>query len=225
MHVGGTFYLANVAPSPRWAIFTETNRPWIANPPDPITAPWGEAVAFSGAVAHGYQASFHWLRNGEPLSDGMTPYGSRILGSSTEMLTILDAGFDDEASYQLVATTDGGSDTSSAAGLTIESTTDAPGTKLPLGSAFLGLLPNPTRDGSVLSFRLSSPQEQVQVRVLDVNGRLVRLLQPEARPAGVHQLRWDGRDDQGRAVSTGLYFVTLEAGGNRLGMKRLAIVR
>ena len=47
------------------------------------------------------------------------------------------------------------------------------------------------------------------VRVFDVHGRVVRTLRAGAIEAGVHAVRWDGRDDAGHVVAAGVYFVRL----------------
>jgi flagellar hook assembly protein FlgD len=50
------------------------------------------------------------------------------------------------------------------------------------------------------------------VEVFDVAGRRVRSLFRGALEAGVHEHTWDGRDDRGRFVGTGVYVVVVRAG-------------
>jgi flagellar hook assembly protein FlgD len=45
--------------------------------------------------------------------------------------------------------------------------------------------------------------------VIDVSGRVVRTLATGPGAEGRHQYRWDGGDDQGRAVAPGVYFYRL----------------
>jgi flagellar hook assembly protein FlgD len=45
-----------------------------------------------------------------------------------------------------------------------------------------------------------------------VSGRLVRTLVDEHRAAGRYQVQWNGLDDGGRAVSSGVYFYRMQAG-------------
>jgi len=82
---------------------------------------------------------------------------------------------------------------------------------LRLSAAF----PNPFNPVTTIGFEL--PQEQhVQLSIFGVDGRLVKTLVSEARPAGSRQVFWTGVDDGGRAVASGTYIYRLEAGGTRL---------
>ena len=67
--------------------------------------------------------------------------------------------------------------------------------------------PNPARGATTLGFTLPAEGE-ARLEVLDVTGRVVRS-QRETLAAGAHTWRWDGRDANGAACSTGLYLVRL----------------
>jgi serine protease len=49
--------------------------------------------------------------------------------------------------------------------------------------------------------------------VYDLAGRVVRRLMDEVVPAGRQEASWDGKDDRGRQVSSGVYLVRLVATG------------
>ena len=55
--------------------------------------------------------------------------------------------------------------------------------------------------------------EQTELFVHDLIGRRVRTLQRGSLAAGLHQFEWNGRDDSGRRVPAGVYFVTLDGPG------------
>jgi len=55
----------------------------------------------------------------------------------------------------------------------------------------------------------------VDVRIHDIRGAVVRRLADGRLDAGVHRLPWDGRDEGGHRVPAGVYFVSAAAGGNR----------
>jgi hypothetical protein len=69
--------------------------------------------------------------------------------------------------------------------------------------------PNPFVTSTAVVFDL--PQAaRVEVIVHDANGGAVRrLADGTSFPAGTHHVRWDGRDDFGREVESGTYFVRL----------------
>jgi len=76
--------------------------------------------------------------------------------------------------------------------------------------------PNPLRAGQTMVFQLSSgpaPVHGAALRVLDAQGRIVRRLWSGDLGATMMRTAWDGRDEDGRYVSPGLYFAHLEAAG------------
>ncbi len=72
--------------------------------------------------------------------------------------------------------------------------------------------PNPFNPETSIHFSLPHAT-LVQLKVFGVDGRMVRTLVEGRMPAGHHETTWDGRDRQGAAVSSGMYFFRLEAGG------------
>ena len=71
---------------------------------------------------------------------------------------------------------------------------------------------NPARDGA--RFQLATPRTMtVRLALYDAEGRRVRVLTNGALSAGTRSLRWEGDDDAGRALPSGLYFARLEADG------------
>lgn len=73
--------------------------------------------------------------------------------------------------------------------------------------------PNPLRRSAVLEFALARDGD-VSLRLYDAGGRRVRTLVSGARPAGTHRAVWDGLDDAGRRLPSGLYFLRLASGGD-----------
>jgi hypothetical protein len=86
---------------------------------------------------------------------------------------------------------------------------DAPGA-LPL--ALAAPRPNPFRASTTLRYSLSRAA-RVTLRIHDLAGRTVRVIDEGSRAAGAHQLDWDGRDDAGREARSGTYFVRLTVDG------------
>lgn len=90
-------------------------------------------------------------------------------------------------------------------------------------SRLLGAVPNPTRQASRIFFQLAE-SGNVNLRVYNSAGQLVRTLVESSLPAGEHALSWDGRDDSGRDVAAGVYYYRMSARGFN-GTGRLTVVR
>jgi hypothetical protein len=72
--------------------------------------------------------------------------------------------------------------------------------------------PNPFSPETQIAFDLPKAGP-VELVIYSVNGRLIRRLVKDARPAGRHTASWDGRDDAGEKVGSGVYFYQLTATG------------
>jgi len=83
--------------------------------------------------------------------------------------------------------------------------------------------PNPFSAATVLRFQV--PQRvRVTLKAYDVVGRLVRTLLDEYRDPGVHALVWDGADNEGHPVMSGLYFYRFDIPGYTES-RRMVLVR
>jgi len=74
-------------------------------------------------------------------------------------------------------------------------------------------VPNPFSGGTRIAFALPAPAE-VDLRIFDAAGRLVRTLATGPLAAGRHEVEWDGADARGRAAPSGRYLLRLRAGGS-----------
>jgi flagellar hook assembly protein FlgD len=68
------------------------------------------------------------------------------------------------------------------------------------------------------------PEARVLLAVYDVGGRAVRTLVDGTREGGSHVARWDGRDDRGLDVSSGVYFCRIEI-GTWSSVRKIVLVR
>ena len=69
--------------------------------------------------------------------------------------------------------------------------------------------PNPFNPETEIRFTLAVAGS-VRLAVFDVTGRRIAVLAEGVRAAGAHHVAWQGRDDAGRAVPSGSYYVRLE---------------
>ncbi len=91
--------------------------------------------------------------------------------------------------------------------------------------ALLPARPNPFSDGTALRFVLPE-SGQVRLGVYDLRGRLLRrILEPGERlEAGEHHRAWNGRDQDGNRLASGVYFIKLEW-GDRQATRKLLLLR
>ncbi|MFQ5584846.1 MAG: tetratricopeptide repeat protein, partial [Calditrichia bacterium] len=76
--------------------------------------------------------------------------------------------------------------------------------------------PNPFNPQTQIRFALPQ-QANVKLTIYDVSGRQVRTLVNENMPAGYHTAVWNGRNDNGAQVGTGVYFYHITAGDPSTG--------
>jgi len=81
-------------------------------------------------------------------------------------------------------------------------------------SRLQGNAPNPFNPSTAIRFELAQAG-RTELRVYDVRGRLVRTLVDGTLVEGAHVAQWDGRNDAGTAVASGVYLVEMVAGGIR----------
>ncbi|MDH4337715.1 MAG: HYR domain-containing protein [Candidatus Krumholzibacteria bacterium] len=78
-------------------------------------------------------------------------------------------------------------------------------------TAFSSVHPNPFNPQTTVGYTLAGPA-RVRIAIYDVRGSLVRLLVDASQPAGSHNAVWNGVDDSGRSLTSGIYFVRMIAG-------------
>jgi hypothetical protein len=84
-------------------------------------------------------------------------------------------------------------------------------------------VPNPFNPTTTIPFNLSEAGE-VRLTIHSVTGQIVRTLADAQMGAGGHMVTWDGTDDAGRAVASGVYLYRLLA-GKQTHVRRLVVVR
>ena len=87
---------------------------------------------------------------------------------------------------------------------------------VPKETSLLPNYPNPFNPDTWIPYQLSKPSE-VTLHIYAINGTLIRALTLGHRPAGVYQSRsraayWDGKNEVGESVASGVYFYTLSVG-------------
>lgn len=86
----------------------------------------------------------------------------------------------------------------------------------------LAIRPNPFNPQATISFGLEAAG-RVNLVIFDAAGRRVRQLANHVFPAGDHHLSWDGVDDYGRALQSGVYFVRMESPSRKTSEKLILL--
>jgi len=84
-------------------------------------------------------------------------------------------------------------------------------------------VPNPFHPTTSISFALPEASH-ASLSVFDVKGKHIRTLTNGRLPAGITQVQWDGRDENGARVSSGIYLYRLES-GKRLLTKKMILLK
>jgi M6 family metalloprotease-like protein len=92
----------------------------------------------------------------------------------------------------------------------------------PAATKLNGNYPNPFNPETVISFDLSKVSD-VKLAIYDIKGALVRTLISEKMKAGSHRVQWDGRDDLGQGLSSGVFYISLKAGDKVMTHRSLMI--
>jgi hypothetical protein len=82
--------------------------------------------------------------------------------------------------------------------------------------------PNPFNPTTTIAYSIPK-RVHVSLVVYDVAGRVVRTLVDEARPANYYRIEWDGINNHGERVSSGVYFYRIVAGEFRKTRKMLLL--
>ena len=108
--------------------------------------------------------------------------------------------------------------------LTPGSITGVAGPRVPAVTQLYTPFPNPLRGSTTVRFDLARPTS-IRLEVFDLSGRRVHTLAEGGYAAGGYRLAWDGRDDEGSPVGSGLYYVRLSGDGIGRMTSRLAVLR
>jgi flagellar hook assembly protein FlgD len=74
--------------------------------------------------------------------------------------------------------------------------------------------PNPFNNETVIKFSIPKGA-RVEVDIFNIHGKPIRHLSNDYYGAGIHSVRWDGRDDDGLPVASGIYLSQIKSGDRR----------
>lgn len=94
---------------------------------------------------------------------------------------------------------------------------------LPAATALAGVHPNPFNPQTAISYELAAAAP-VELAIYDLKGARVRRLVSAPMPAGRHEAIWNGQDDTGARVASGVYLARFIAGDHR-EVKKVMMVK
>jgi hypothetical protein len=83
--------------------------------------------------------------------------------------------------------------------------------------------PNPFNPVTTIKYEVPSPGGFVRLTVYNVRGQVVRNLVSGAIAPGVHKITWNGMNDYGKPVASGMYFFRMTASGYALTRKAVLL--
>jgi hypothetical protein len=84
--------------------------------------------------------------------------------------------------------------------------------------------PNPFNPSTRIQFALPT-KGHVSLKIYNVAGQLVKTLADEVYEAGSHELTWDGTNNLGSSVASGVYFYKIKAAGKYENQKKMVLLR
>ncbi|MCE5249371.1 T9SS type A sorting domain-containing protein [bacterium] len=98
-----------------------------------------------------------------------------------------------------------------------------PASAVPERCIIQGVYPNPFNSAATIRYTLRAG-DSIELAVFAINGQRVRTLVDEPRQAGDYTVSWNGTDENGHQVSTGLYIARLQS-GDRISLAKILLVR
>jgi hypothetical protein len=102
--------------------------------------------------------------------------------------------------------------------LTVSSLGETPDARVPNRIKLLGNHPNPFNNITLIKFSLPK-QSRIKLLVFNINGQLIRHLADDSYSGGIHQIMWDGKDDNGKIVASGTYVYQLTGDNQKISRK------
>jgi hypothetical protein len=83
--------------------------------------------------------------------------------------------------------------------------------------------PNPFNPSTIIEYEVNQPA-LIELNIFDTLGSLIRVLVNQEQDKGKHKVIWDGKDERGKQVSTGVYFYELKV-DETLNAKKMLFIK
>jgi hypothetical protein len=234
-----TLTLADSSSSLPYAVYcisahTPTPSLWYVSPPDSgysvdniaPAVPEGFAIAYNTGSGNRLtwdpspDEDFQYFRVYRSSDPDFVPSPSELVHSLTET-NWSDPDYDGwNVYYKITALDYVGNESDPASAGTVTAVT---GPVIPQAYGLYPNVPNPFNPSTTIRYDMPADGGAVTLRIYDVSGRLVRTLVDGPQAAGQKQVTWNGKDDLGRSVVSGVYFYRLEAPRYKKTLKMILI--
>jgi hypothetical protein len=85
------------------------------------------------------------------------------------------------------------------------------------------IYPVPIQNSATISFRLAE-SKNVSINIFDMTGRSIKTIAGGQLQSGDHQFIWNGKDEKGNALNSGIYFLRIET-GDQTETKKIIMAR
>ncbi len=82
--------------------------------------------------------------------------------------------------------------------------------------------PNPFNSSTTIEYEIPE-RGDVEITIIDVNGKLIRNLLSESQISGKHQFIWDSKDNSGNTITSGIYYCNVKFNNQILHNKMILI--
>jgi hypothetical protein len=193
---------------------------WFASPPDSglsvdniapgvpsslvvaYNSPGGNALAWDPSADEDFQY-FRVYRGATP---GFTPSSANLVRSTATTGWSDPDHHDGGVHYKVTAVDHAGNESAPASPGSVTAIGDH---SVPEAFALYPNVPNPFNPTTRIRYDVARGGGEVSLRIYDVSGRVVRTLVDGLQSAGRKSVEWDGRDDAGSQVASGVYFCRL----------------
>jgi len=195
-------------------VSSPANQPPLANagPDQSVTDSdrnGSEQVTLDGSASSdpdGNIVSFVWREGGSQIATGVKPTVTLSVGTHNIALTVTD---------------DGGLTDTDTVTIKVLGEDEEFG-EVPTG-CYNNVIDPLKGERATIMVKLEK-RSSIKIVLYDMKGNKIKELADEERDAGIYPYRWDGKDDSGNVVGSGLYFVHIQAGDYK-ATKKIVVVK
>ncbi len=221
-----------------WTSFfvtTHTTNPlvWFASEPDSGYSVDNIAPGVPSGIMAAYQptavdldwddapeSDFQFYRVYRGSSSAFIPDPSNLI-SETASSQWSDAIADPWSFHYKITTLDHAGNESAVG--SVDAVSDVPGSGDGLRFSLKNAVPNPFNPATMIHYSIAKPG-MVELVVYDLSGHAVRTLISQTQESGAHQVQWNGQNNGGQAVASGIYLYQLRSGG-QIEQKRMVLLK